>query len=193
MGYAVSKFGDTWRYVAMGRAARRDAAKSARHHRAIRGARSVASREITIRPTFGHSFASERKTSQFAHGTCFRFRRFVRLSRDHTLPWPPPLRLPRWHSLVFGDTPICGDGWRWVGMRRNGRGPSQSAAWRGGNGACGTRARAAPKTAICQYVAIRGDAWRCVALGGVAERCVAHIPLVPLEPRGLPPLSPISK
>ena len=69
-------------------------------------------------------------------------------------------------------------------MRRNGRGPSQSAAWRGGNGACGTRARAAPKTAICQYVAIRGDAWRCVALGGVAERCVAHIPLVPLEPRG---------
>jgi len=61
---------------------------------------------------------------------------------------------------------------------------SQSAAWRGGNGACGTRARAAPKTAICQYVAIRGDAWRCVALGGVAERCVAHIPLVPLEPRG---------
>jgi hypothetical protein len=80
VGYAVSKFGDTWRYVAMGRAARRDAAKSARHTRtrAIRGARSVASRDHDPTDPDIHLLRRGKRRNL---PTCFRFRRFVRLSQ----------------------------------------------------------------------------------------------------------------
>eukprot|EP00665_Eupelagonemidae_sp_cell47_P010315 gene10315-biopygen13657 len=63
-------------------------------------------------PRKSKSDLRKRKVANLRSTSAFVLRRFVRLSRDHTLPWPP---------------------WRWVGMpalcRRNGIGPMALRQW----------------------------------------------------------------